>query len=69
MLTFDHYVMEYFGVRSNKDRRKFVDRWVLSYYDEYGNEYRKSFETVKGVKPNVPINGTHFTLAQIQYQF
>ena len=38
------FVREQFNVRSNKDKRKKVNRVVVAYKDNNGDEYRKSYE-------------------------
>jgi hypothetical protein len=55
-------------VRSTKDQRKRVDTYIVSYQGTDGNEYRKSFETQRGIPVNVPNNGTHESLAKVKYQ-
>ena len=42
------------NVRSFKDYRKKVDRYIVEYRDENGDEYRKSFEVKRGEKPIIP---------------
>ena len=45
MLIFKAYVSEEFNTRSIKsDRRKKCNRYIVSYFDESGYEYRKGFE-------------------------
>ena len=41
---------ETFNVRSFKDRRKKVNRIIVSYLDDTGAEYRKSFEFTKSTE-------------------
>jgi len=61
MLTFFELANEQRNVRSFKDHRKKVDRYIVGYKDENGYEYRKSFEfPVKSsfdkiVKPSIPM--------------
>ncbi len=69
ILTFSHYSHERFNVRSNKDQRKFIDRYTVAYTDERGDVYMKAFEALKGEKPNVPLSGTHAELFAAQFQF
>ena len=44
MKILTEYVKELFNVRSNSDRRKKCDRYVVEYTGEDGFKYRKSYE-------------------------
>ena len=46
MLKFDKEIMTHYHVRSFRDRRKFVDRVIVQYFDyeRPADIYRKSFE-------------------------
>ena len=51
---------EEYNVRDFHDRRKKVDRYTISYQDEIGQEYRKSFcfpvgTSQKEVNKNIPV--------------
>jgi len=67
VLEFNYIVAEIEDTRSVKDRRFKVCRVVVSYSDEAGNEYRKSFEA-KG-KPEIPQRGTHEELNRLKIQY
>jgi hypothetical protein len=42
--TLHEYVNEKFNTRSNVDRRRRVNRLIVSYKDNAGDEYRKAYE-------------------------
>jgi len=44
MKTLKAYENEIYNKRSSKDNRKKIDWYLVSYEDEQGYEYRKSFE-------------------------
>ena len=44
MLTLNSFEKEEYNVRSFKDRRTKVDRYVVSYLNEKGDEFRRAFE-------------------------
>lgn len=59
-----------FSVRSRFDRRKIIDRYIASYYiPGSGDEYRKSFEVLRGKIPTIPNSGTHKELADLEKQW
>ena len=43
-LQLNEIIKESFNVRSNKDRRKKVNKIIASYLDNTGIEYRKGYE-------------------------
>lgn len=55
--------------RSSKDRRVWVKHTIVSYSDDTGIEYRKSFETKENINPRVPLRGTHDELNALKYQW
>jgi hypothetical protein len=57
------------STRSSKDQRKRVDATICSYSDNDGVEYRKTFESVRGVQPIIPNVGTHDELSAVKYQW
>lgn len=50
ILKINGFVKELFNVRDIKDRRKKIDKYIISYLDEDGIEYRKSFDFPVGYK-------------------
>lgn len=56
------------NVRSYTDNRHRVNRQLWSFYDQEGNEYRKSFE-YKNNAPNIPLMGSHSELNALQIQY
>lgn len=52
MKILSEYVNEKYNCRSNTDRRKKVDWYLIEYQDEKGISYRKSFEFPVGTKRN-----------------
>lgn len=69
ILYFHSVAHEEFNVRSSKDNRVKVDRVIIAYKDEQGNEYRKSFEA-KGREPEYPKGITyHEQCNRIKYQY
>lgn len=60
MKQFNAFELEIYNTRSNKDARKKVDRYIVSYRDEKENEYRKSYEfpvstPFETVKKDIPM--------------
>lgn len=60
MLKLDSYIREEFNRRSNNDRRKRVDWYVVEYLDNDGTAYRRSYEFKPGtpfdtVKSSIPL--------------
>ena len=58
-----------YSVRSLRDGRRIVDREVITYMDDAGNEYRKSFEFKRGENPIIPPYGTHEEINALKYQW
>lgn len=57
------------NVRLPDDKRKRGDRYLTAYFNEAGDEYRKSFYVPVGHGiPNMPDAGTHESLAAVKYQ-
>ena len=52
MKKLDSFVQEQFNKRSNQDRRKRVDWYVVEYLDSNGMAYRRSYE----FKPGTPFD-------------
>ncbi len=50
MKKLDSYIKEEFNRRSNQDRRKKVDWYLVEYRDSDGIAYRKAFEFIPGTK-------------------
>ncbi len=55
--------------RSYTDERRKVDWYVYEYIGTDGERYRKSFETLPDVAPNVPPIGTHAELNAVKIQW
>lgn len=60
MKKLEAYIMEEFNRRSDHDRRKRVDWYVVEYRDNNGYAYRRSYEFRPGtpfdtVKSNIPL--------------
>ncbi len=60
MKKLDGFIQEKFNRRSNQDRRKRVDWYLVEYIDGQGIPYRKAFEFIPGtkfdtVKSNIPL--------------
>jgi hypothetical protein len=68
-LRFINIVKVMVDTRSSKDQRKRVDATICSYSDNDGVEYRKTFESVRGVTPTIPNTGTHDELTAVKYQW
>lgn len=66
-LTFQELVNVKEGVRSVRDERFIVDRFLCSFADETNEEYRIAFESKE--EPFVPKQGTISYLREIQYQY
>ena len=56
------------NMRSLKDGRTFVDRYIYSYTGDDG-EYRKFFEVRRGGTPEVPEEATSVEITKLQYQW
>lgn len=70
MLILNGIVKTEYDVRSSGDRRRTVTRYVASYRDEGGNEYRKSFESAADSCPDVPRRARdHAELNDKKFQF
>ena len=70
VLTFDKIAKIDFSARSSFDRRKIIDCYVASYYiSGSSDEYRKSFEVLRGKIPTIPKSGTHKELADVAKQW
>lgn len=68
-LTFRRIEFSQDNVRLPDDRRRRGDRYVTSYLDKEGNEYRKSFFVPVGHgRPEIPQTGTHGELNAVKYQ-
>ena len=50
MKKLDGYIREEFNRRSNQDRRKRVDWYLVEYIDGQGIPYRKAYEFKPGTK-------------------
>lgn len=50
MKKLDSFVQEQFNRRSNQDRRKRVDWYLVEYIDGQGIPYRKAYEFKPGTK-------------------
>lgn len=57
------------NIRSNIDRRVFIDYYVMEYIGEDKEIYRKAFEVKPGIKPTLPTSGTHKTLNDMKKQW
>ncbi len=68
-LTARSIVKEEKHVRSFHDQRRRVNRIIVSYRGEDGEEYRKSFESAPDRLPFVPASGTHEQLEAAKYQW
>ena len=60
MKKLDGFVQEQFNRRSNQDRRKRVDWYVVEYLDNDGTAYRRGYEFKPGtpfdtVKSSIPL--------------
>lgn len=70
MLILNGIVATAYNARSSGDRRRTVTRFVASYRDECGVEYRKSFESAADTIPDVPRRAKdHAELNAKRYQF
>jgi len=57
------------NVRLPDDKRRRGDWYVASYFDEAGNEYRKSFYVPVGHgRPDIPKTGSNEDLNAVKYQ-
>ena len=50
MKKLDSFIREQFNKRSNQDRRKRVDWYVVEYRDSDGTAYRRAYEFKPGTK-------------------
>ena len=55
--------------RSHVDNRVFVDYYIYSYFDENNVEYRKSFETLRGVAVVAPKHGISSEISDMCVQW
>lgn len=60
MKIFKAFEIEQFNVRSFDDRRKKVNRLIVSYEDKEGHEYRKRFEfpvtySIEKMQQSIPL--------------
>lgn len=69
MLTYVKTVSRKENVRSLNDGRFKVDRIIVSYKDDEGEEYRKSFEVTPGNVAFIPMQGTHKQINEHKIQY
>jgi len=55
--------------RAGLDARRRVDRHIVEYRDNQGNEYRKVFETRQKEQPIIPATGTHAEINAMLQQY
>jgi hypothetical protein len=55
--------------KSSRDQRRRVDWHLYEYRGSNGERYRKTFETIKGEDPRVPLFGSHTAINLLQYQW
>lgn len=67
ILTLRAIVKREYKATPSKDRRRKMNRVIASYFDDQGNEYRKSFESYSD--PIVPERGTHVELNRLAKQW
>lgn len=69
ILQYGKYVETKERIRSNIDRRVFVDYYIMEYIGTDNEFYRKSFEVRPDEKPILPVSGTHKELNKMKQQW
>jgi hypothetical protein len=57
------------AVRSSRDARNIVDRYIYEYSNGNCELFRKSFEVKPTEIPNIPEEGTHEKINNLKYQY
>lgn len=68
LLTLKYHIKEDYNIKLPDDNRKKADRYIKEYYDKKGNPYRKAFFTFRGIKPYIPLQGTHTEINSFRKQ-